>query len=159
MILAVIIGLLGLLCLYCEFFLPGGLLAILGCCIVAVSLFLFFSASNSLLLGALYLLLLGLSAVFLCIYAFRNIKKSGKRNSFFLQNDQSGFKAANLEESLQGKIGVVVTELKPAGHVRIEGKLYQALSQGDFLPKESLVEVVHVKGSHIVVKQKNKGDM
>ena len=154
MILAVLIGLLGLLCLYCEFFLPGGVLAVLGGLILLSSVVLFFLHSTSPLWGILYLILLLMAAIFTCFLALKNIKRSGKQNAFFLQRNQSGFSAERIEENLIGKEGVVSTELKPSGHVRIEGKVYQALSQGEFVSKGTPVEVVLMKGSHVIVKLK-----
>lgn len=154
MILAALIGVLGLFCLYCEFFLPGGVLAVLGGSILLGSIVLFFLNTTSPFLGVLYVLLLLGLAVAICFYALRNIRRSGKQNAFFLQRDQSGFSAEKIEENLIGKEGIVSTELKPSGHIRIEGKIYQALSQGEFLPKGSLVEVLLMKGSHVIVKLK-----
>ncbi len=152
MILAVFIGVLGLLCLYFEFFLPGGVLALLGGVILIASCIFFFFQSDSSLATFLYFVGLILASTLVCLFAIRSIRRSGKENSFFLQKDQAGFTAGSLEEDLVGKEGVVSTELKPAGHVRIDGKVYQAVSQGEFLLKGSFVEVCSVKGSHLVVK-------
>ncbi len=152
MILAVFIGLLGLLCLYFEFFLPGGVLAFLGGVILIASCILFFFQSDSSLATFLYFVGLIVASALVCLFAIRNIRRSGKENSFFLQKDQEGFTAASLAKELIGKEGVVSTELKPAGHIRIEEKVYQAVSQGEFLFKGSPVEVIAVKGAHLVVK-------
>lgn len=154
MILACFIGLIGLLCLYFEFFLPGGVLALLGVGVLILSGGIFFFHSESLTASFFYVITLFLLSGVICFIALRVIRKSGKKNSFFLEQNQKGFTTERLEASLVGKEGVVSTELKPSGHVRIEDKVYQAVSQGEFLLKGSLVEVVEVKGSHVLVKIK-----
>ena len=150
-LLAVLVGVLGLICLVLEFFLPGGALAVLGGCLLTGSTVLFFLQSGSLPWTLVYFLGLALTAGVCCSLAFRLIRKSGKKNSFFLQSTQEGFIAGQLDENLVGRKGVVATELKPTGHVEIEGKRYQAASKGEYLPKGTLIEVVALRGSHVVV--------
>lgn len=154
MILAFLIGLIGLFCLYCEFFLPGGILAILGALTLIGGASIFFLRTESPLFTFGYVIFFLLLSVGVCFLALRNIRRSGKRDSFFLRQDQEGFSSGKIEEDLVGKEGVVSTELKPAGHIKVEGKVYQALSQGEFLSKGSMVEVVLMKGSHVIVKLK-----
>ena len=141
MILACFIGLIALLCLYMEFFLPGGILALCAFLLAIIGTSLFFWAAPA-WLGAVYLSVFIVMALAVCLLALRTIRKS--KDSFCLHEDQEGFVAASFEEDLTGKEGIVTTELKPAGHIRIEGAIHQALSQGDFT----------MKGSHLVVKLK-----
>jgi membrane-bound serine protease (ClpP class) len=156
MIAAILIGFLGLVCFYAEFFLPGGILAILGVMIVIASSFLFCLKANSWALGFGYIIMVLVASIFACYLALKHLKKSGKHNTFFLQSSQEGFSVSKIEEDLQGKEGLVYTELKPAGHVRIEGKIYQAVSEGPFLAKDQKVRVVALKGSHVLVQIKEE---
>ncbi|MBS0627311.1 MAG: hypothetical protein JSS09_03765 [Verrucomicrobia bacterium] len=156
MIVAVLIGLIGLLCFYLEFFIPGGVLAITGFMILTGSSVAFFLQTDSWGLGFVYVVFLLLASVFVCYLALKNVRKSGRRNSFFLQKSQEGFAVEKIEENLVGKSGVVCTELKPSGHVRIEEKVYQATTQGGFLPSGTDVEVIEMKGSHVIVKSKKE---
>ncbi|MES2198611.1 MAG: NfeD family protein [Chlamydiota bacterium] len=156
MIVALLLGLIGLLCFYVEFFVPGGILAITGLMVLTGSSVVFFLKVDSLGLGYAYVLFLLVAAIFVCYMALRHVRKSGKQNSFFLQKSQEGFSVEKLEENLVGKTGVVCTELKPSGHVRIEEKVYQATSQGPFLSQGSVVEVIEMKSSHVIVKIKEE---
>lgn len=54
---------------------------------------------------------------------------------------------------LLNKTGITVTICKPVGKIEIEGKLYQAISNGDYLEKDSKIIVVEVDGETIVVKK------
>lgn len=154
MILAVIIGFVGLFTLYLEFFLPGGILALLGFVILVSSVVLFCLQADSGLFATLYAFFLLVASFLVCLLALKSIRRSGKYDSFFLKKDQTGFSVDKIEEDLIGKEGVVTTELKPAGHVRIEKKLYQAVSIGQFLPKDTVIEVIQMKGASVVVKSK-----
>jgi membrane-bound serine protease (ClpP class) len=153
---AILIGLAGLLCFYIEFFIPGGILALVGFLALVGSSVLFCLRVDSALLGFIYVICLLVAAVFVCYLAIKHMKKSGSKNSFFLQKSQEGFSVEKLEEDLTGKEGVVSTELKPAGHVRIDDKVYQAVSLGQFISSGKAIEVIEMKGSHVVVKLKKE---
>lgn len=153
--LSYFMGLIALLCLYLEFFMPGGILALVSLVFMIVGTSLFFYETSELWMGAVYLsVLLGLSLL-VSLLALKMIKRS--KDQFCLHKDQEGFSSSVFTEELTGKEGFVSTELKPSGHVRIEGKIYQALSQGDFISKNCKVEVVSMKGSYLVVKLKKEG--
>lgn len=152
MIVFLSLGVIGLLCVYAEFFLPGGVLAVLGALSLIGSVAFFSFQVEFFGWVFAYALLLMVLSGFVCYLAIEHIRRSGKRNAFFLGRDQEGFSVDKLDESLVGKEGIVVTELKPAGHIRVEGEVYQALSQGGFVERGETVEVLQVKGSHVVVK-------
>ncbi|MBL8897851.1 MAG: hypothetical protein JNM84_09490 [Planctomycetes bacterium] len=50
-----------------------------------------------------------------------------------------------------GKRGRATTDLRPAGKVRIEGAVQDAVSEGDFLPSGTEVEVVRAEGVRLTV--------
>ncbi len=53
---------------------------------------------------------------------------------------------------LVGKKGVVITTLRPAGRIEIENESYDVVTEGDFVEKGHVVEVIEVRGNRIVVK-------
>ncbi|MEX0727484.1 MAG: NfeD family protein [Planctomycetaceae bacterium] len=53
---------------------------------------------------------------------------------------------------LMGQRGRAVSMLRPSGKAEIGGRYLDVVSQGDFIPPESPVEVVHVSGNRIVVR-------
>ena len=155
MILAILIGLIGLVCLYFEFFVPGGILALIaGLCMLG-SVGLFFFSSQETWMGFVYLGFLGVCIPLTCFLALKMIRRSGAKDSFFLQKSQEGFTSPHLSQELVGKEGHVETDLKPAGYVRVDGCLYQALSEGVFIPKETKVSVSFVQGSRLIVTPKS----
>ena len=54
---------------------------------------------------------------------------------------------------LLNKTGVTVTVCKPVGKIKIDDQLYQAISNGDYLEKDSKIIVVDVDGDTIVIKK------
>ena len=61
-------------------------------------------------------------------------------------------KAALLVQGLQGKEGKALTPLRPAGIVDIDGNRVDAVTEGGFVPKDSLVKVVDTTGNRVLVK-------
>ena len=52
-----------------------------------------------------------------------------------------------------GKMGKVLTELRPAGTVQIDGRPVDVVSEGAFIEKGSRVVVLSVSGSRVVVRE------
>ncbi len=137
----------GLTLIFLEFFLPGTLLAILGGAALLASVILLFT-SHPPLWGVLYLFLLPLLVWVTCKIALRQVN----RGAFYHGEDQAGYSASSFASELIGKEGSVSTELKPAGHILVEGRSYQALSETGFLSKGERVKIVGGKGSHLIVR-------
>ena len=145
------LGFLGLLCLYLEFFVPGGILVGLGALMLVGSAIGFSWMYPD--EAFFYVFALVIMSGVVCYLAIWHLKKSGRRNSFFLAKTEEGLSSDKLMSTLVGKKGLVVTELKPSGHVRLEERVYQATSQGEYLPQGTLVEVLQVSGAHVIVKK------
>lgn len=52
---------------------------------------------------------------------------------------------------LLGKTGVTTTELRPAGRVEIDGKTYDAVTEGNYMSRGEIVKVLSVEGVKISV--------
>jgi membrane-bound serine protease (ClpP class) len=69
------------------------------------------------------------------------------------QRAEDGYRAAgDGYGDLVGKCGVAVTILRPAGTAAFDGKRVSVVSDGEFIPSGSRVEVIEVKGSRVVVR-------
>ena len=69
------------------------------------------------------------------------------------ERSEDGFQAPSKElEKLIGKSGTAITPLRPAGAAMIQGIRVDVVSQGDFIAKDSEVEVIGVEGNRIVVR-------
>jgi membrane-bound serine protease (ClpP class) len=54
---------------------------------------------------------------------------------------------------LLGAAGITTTVLRPAGKARIQGRLWDVVSQGGYIGEGQEIEVVSVTGNHVVVRE------
>lgn len=66
---------------------------------------------------------------------------------------EKGYLSVDSMDILLGKEGTAITELRPSGFIDIDGKKYDALSDGSFIPRDSFIKVVRVEGSKIFVRR------
>ncbi len=149
MITAIIFLVVGLIMIFVEFFLPGAVIGIAGglFCITGLILFAVASPSVPLTIGVFVAMIILL--FFLGRFALKRIRKS----SLYLSTDQEGYRASTYESELIGKEGTVAANLKPAGHVSIEGKRYQAVSRMGYLDLGTKITVIGGEGGHLIVKK------
>ncbi|VHO02826.1 NfeD family protein [Candidatus Rhabdochlamydia sp. T3358] len=147
---------LGLIFIFFEFFLIGAVFAVLGSLFIILSLGLFF-LSNPITLSLIYLVGTILAIIGTCKAALWWIKSSKRRGEFYLQDDQEGYSASFFDRNLVDKEGVAITELKTAGHVLIEKKRYQAVSEGGFITKDASIVVLGGRGAYLIVKEITNG--
>lgn len=142
---------LGLFMVFLEFYLPHGLMGMLGALTLLLSIVLFAVNYNSPFLILLYVVALAVLLYYLFIFTLRRIKSAPPNRSVYLQGDQEGFVASEYDKSAIGKIGVVDSDLKPGGHIRIEGKRHQAISLSGYITKGEEVKVVGGEGESLTV--------
>ena len=52
-----------------------------------------------------------------------------------------------------GQEGVTTTDLRPSGKILVESKMYQGMSGGDYIEKDSKVTIINVDENQLVVKK------
>lgn len=106
-------------------------------------------------LWAILLYILGVAVVLALLVKFTLWRfRTGKgAKGLFLKEDQEGYTASSYAKEYIGKQGHAVTDLKPAGHIEIESKKYQAVSKTGYLVKGTKIEVVGGEGAHLIVKE------
>lgn len=144
----------GLILLIAEFFVPGGIVGILGGVLIIGSL-LFAGAS---FVHMAYSILI---AMFIAVIGMVIIMKFfGKKLHMFnklVLNDatttEEGYVSNLNRVDLIGKKGETMTPLRPAGTVSIDRERLDVVSEGSFIEAGKTVEVVKVEGSRIVVRE------
>lgn len=143
----------GLFLVYMEFFLPGGIMGACGA-ILLVSGFVFFAmesqsmwATVAFTLGTLF----GAGAVMKV--ALKRIQMAEPESSVYLDADQEGYRAPSYDSQAIGKEGVALSDLKPSGHVSIDGKRMQAVSKAGYVEKGSEIVVIEGKGAYLIVRK------
>jgi len=147
-----ILVILGLFLIFIEFYVPGAVMGITGGLIILWSIIVFAMQDHSQVEVFLFIIAVFLSLGLLIRVTLKRIPKSKSRNSIYLNSDQAGYQAVSFNPSLIGKKGVVLTDLKPAGHVFIEGSQYQAISQSGYIVKGASILVIDGRGAYLVVK-------
>ena len=155
--LAPAIFILGMVLLGVEIFLiPGfGVTGVLGIIGIVAGIFMSFGIHN--IAVAVFVLFISLIIdIILIILIARFMTKSKEfKNKITLDSDTSGYHSSISYDDLLGKEGIAETFFRPSGYIVIEGKKYDAVSEGEFIDKGSNLKVVLVEGNRIVVKKYN----
>lgn len=146
----------GLLLILIEFYLPGAVMGIAGGILVLTSIVLFAMQNASPIWIILYVVGVAISIILLVKFAIWKIRTAQPNHSIYLASDQKGYQASSFDASVIGKTGVVVTDLKPGGHILIEGKRLQAISQSGYLTKGTEVIVLSGQEESLIVKPVKK---
>jgi len=153
---SILLLLIGLILILCEFYLPGAILGISGGILVFASLITFAMQNGSPLAIAGYVIFVGVIVAGLIKFAIWRIPRAKPNRSIYSDDAQVGFQASSFDTSLIGKTGVVITDLKPGGHITIEGKRVQAISQGGYIVKGEEVSVIGGQEDSLIVKKIKK---
>lgn len=150
MLVAIGVALLSLVLIYLEFFVPGAILGILGGLGFCISILLFIWES-----GVLWqiITLIVVMVVLLILTIKLALRKLKQKPSMFAKEEQSGYLASQYDKELIGKEGLAATDLKPSGHIRVEGERYQAVSESRYIKKGESVKVVAGEGARLIVRK------
>jgi membrane-bound serine protease (ClpP class) len=149
----VLLFLAGLILLVVELIVPGfGIFGIAGIACVLFSLFFTLgggiSALNIIAGGTVAALI-----AFLFILRFLPSSKLWHRLTLKeVQKNDGGYTSSDDWSSLVDKEGVVLTFLRPAGTVDIEGRVYDVVSEGRFVEPNARIRVLSVHGNRILVR-------
>lgn len=146
----------GLLLIFLEFYFPGGILGVIGTLALMSSIFVFYYEFNSPLMTIFFITFM--IALLACVIklALWRITAAPPNRSIYLQGDQEGYTASSYDKDAIGKVAVVSSDLKPGGHVLMEGKRHQAISQTGYIAKGEQVMVVGGEGESLIVRHCSK---
>lgn len=69
------------------------------------------------------------------------------------QSSEDGYISAPVFYNLLNKQGIVLSDLKPSGFIVIDGKKYDARSEGQMIKRGENVKVIRIEGSYIIVRR------
>jgi len=144
----------GVLMIIVEILLPTvGLLAGLGVAAMLYSIVLALGGDIG-GLAALGIALVISIVLFLLIVS--RLPSSKLWNKIVLQKSsrtEEGYVSAEEQLDIVGKVGEVLTELRPSGTARIDGRPVDVISEGTFIQKGKQIVVLSVNGSRVVVRE------
>ncbi|GMB00820.1 hypothetical protein PIPA1_36190 [Pelosinus sp. IPA-1] len=144
----------GALLILIELFVPGfGFWGISGASCILVSLFLTLGGNGS-ALATLSMSLIVAIIIFLVVLKYLPTSKLWTKLTLAdAETKEHGFSSSADYTSYIGKEGVVITLLRPAGMVDIEGVHLDVISEGQYIEPGVRVKVVSCNGSRILVRR------
>lgn len=156
MITAILLLILGLLFIFIEFYLPGGVMAIIGALALAASIIFFAIASQSVAESFFYTLFVLVCVGLLIRYTLRKIPRQKSGYSIYLDKDQEGYRASEYDPAAIGKTGVVIADLKPGGYIIVEGTKHQAISQSGYISQGEKVDIIGGQEDSLIVTKRTE---
>lgn len=139
----------GVLLMFAEIFLPGGIAGIAGlCCLIAAVIISYvefgFKTGNGVLFGVVAGLIAG---TLVWLKYFPNSRAARP----FISQRVIGNLGVERKDLLD-KSGVAFTDLRPAGTAIIENQRIDVVTDGQMILKGAAVKVVQVEGMRVVVR-------
>ncbi|NPU96051.1 MAG: NfeD family protein [Candidatus Omnitrophica bacterium] len=146
----------GLVLVFLELFVPGGVIGFMGVCLMGLAVYLCFKEYGYNTGIAMFLLccFITLGAV---VMGFKYLPHTRIGGSFILkhaENKDKGFHTDAYENlNLTGMEGIAESELRPAGIAMIGQNRYDVVTEGEFLRPQTRIRVIRVDGNRIVVER------
>ena len=141
---------LGIVCILLEIFVIPGLT------IFGIAGFLLLTGStiySYLQLGSMYgslSLLISLGSIFILMRIALKSKSIKNLVNATSENKEDGYSSTDKKYlTLMDKEGISITDLRPSGKVMIENEVYDVVTDGNYLPKETQIKVSKIEGFRI----------
>ena len=145
----------GLLLIFLEFFLPGGIMGSIGVLVIIGSIVFFALQSESLVFIVLYTLGCGVLVALLFRFALWRIRHGEPGKTIYADDAQAGYFASSYDKTTIGKSGIVDTDLRPGGHIIVDDTRHSAISVSGYISKGEKVKVIGGQGESLTVKKEN----
>jgi membrane-bound serine protease (ClpP class) len=143
----------GILLLSLEIFVPGGVLGAIGGVMIVSTIFMsLFAFEKYGVLIAFLIFILAVAVLILWISVFPKTYL-GKRVS--LSDTLKTAKSNDDNKDLIGAEGVTLSELRPSGFAKINGKKLDVVTSGNLIEEGKDIIVTNVEGFRIIVKEKS----
>ncbi len=145
---------LGVILIFLEIFVPGGILGTIGVILLATGIFL---VADSTAQGIAYVssMLIFLGILLALSFRFPQTRRFWERFSLTTtQTKSEGYVAPNQNlECFLGCEGVALSQLRPAGTADFNGNRIDVVTEGGFISREARIKVIEVEGTRVVVRE------
>lgn len=156
----VLCTLVGIGLLVAEAFMPGfGVAGISGIVLETVSIVLTYLRYGGLAALGLTIVILAIIGIVISMSLRSATKGRLSRSPIILKNRETaaeGYSATADMEVFLGKVGKTTTILRPAGMAEFDGVKLNVVSDGEYIPKDTVVRVERVEGARVVVRTRNE---
>ena len=151
LIFPIFLQLLGVLVVIAEIIVPsGGMLAILSISVFGYSIFLVFN-NFSTTAGFIFLGIDAVTLPFLIIIGLKMLAKSPLTLNKKLSSKEGILSQSPELQSYLGQEGIALSDLRPSGIARINGKRVDVVTRGEYLEKNTPIVVYSVTGNQVIV--------
>lgn len=151
---AIVLLILGIVLIILEFFVPGGIVGILGVLSVIGSLLM--AGYNPMHMA----LSLGIAFVVALVVAIILFRRVGLNKGIFRKvilrdqlDTEQGYNSYDDREELIGKKGVAVTPLRPSGIGEFDEERIDIVTEGSFINRGKQIIIVKVEGVRVIVRE------
>ncbi|MDF9760520.1 membrane-bound serine protease (ClpP class) [Peribacillus simplex] len=144
----------GVILVLVEFFIPGGIIGLLGFTAIVGSLFLASGDPVNMTISLLIAVTVSILVFILLVKVF------GKQMKFFRKmiltdatKTEQGYVSNPNRVDLLGVEGKALTDLRPSGTALIKDERVDVVTEGSFISKGSTIMIVKVEGSRVVVRE------
>nr|WP_251025385.1 nodulation protein NfeD [Bacillus sp. ISL-57] len=144
----------GVILVLIEFFIPGGIIGLLGFTAVVGSLFLATGDPVHMTISLLIAVTVSILVFILLVKVF------GKQMKFFRKmiltdatKTEQGYVSNPNRLDLLGVEGKALTDLRPSGTALVKEERVDVVTEGSFISKGSTIIIVKVEGSRVVVRE------
>ncbi|MFJ7927889.1 nodulation protein NfeD [Peribacillus sp. NPDC096622] len=144
----------GVILVLIEFFIPGGIIGLLGFTAIVGSLFLATGDPVHMTISLLIAVTVSILVFILLVKVF------GKQMKFFRKmiltdatKTEQGYVSNPNRLDLLGAEGKALTDLRPSGTALVKEERVDVVSEGSFISKGSTIIIVKVEGSRVVVRE------
>ncbi len=141
-----------------AFVIPGfGVAGIAGVAAILASLALSFQDLNE---AGYVLSLSALGTLAVVVVGLRYARRTALVRGLVLRSSESpgeGYTARVDLSPYLGRVGTALTPLRPSGAIAVDGTRLDAVSDGEFVPRGTVVRVIAVGGARVVVRPEEEG--
>ncbi|MRG86635.1 NfeD family protein [Salinibacillus xinjiangensis] len=151
---ALILLIAGIVCIAIEFFVPGGILGIIGVGAILVSLFMSGADLGHMAMSVSIAILVSI-IVSVILFKKVGLEKGLLRNIILSERTttEKGFVSTINRLELIGLVGKTLTPLRPSGTAIFDDERLDVVTEGGYIQQGKEVKIVKVEGSRIVVRE------
>lgn len=153
----ILLFILGAALIGAEFFIPGGIVGIIGIGAVIVSIVMAGADVTHMLISVLIAISVAIVGMVIIMKVFG--KKLTILNNLVLKDattTEDGYVSNVNRIDLIGRTGKTVTPLRPSGIMDIQGERLDVVSEGAYIEAGKMVVIIKVEGSRIVVREERE---
>ncbi|MBF0452486.1 MAG: serine protease [Candidatus Magnetomorum sp.] len=150
--LTLLLQLLAIIVVLAEIFIPsGGIIGSIALGLFSYSLFLLFS-SVSVMAGSVALCLDLIFVPLIIFWGFKRLSQSSLSLNTCLSKDQGVVSQSKVLDCFMEASGMAITDLRPSGCAEINDQRVDVVTRGEYIEKNTRVEVVAVTGNQVIVR-------